>query len=90
MSRTFIKIHNKIRMVISMLKEEREKKGYTQEKLAEMSGIDPRTILRIEKGKNVPKITTYSRIIVALGLTNEEIGENIRKIALVKERDDKK
>ncbi len=85
-----MKFHNKIKVVISMLKEEREKKGYTQEKLAEMSGIDPRTILRIEKGESVPKITTYSRIIVALGLTNEEIGENIRKIALVKERDDKK
>ena len=73
-------------MVISMLKEERMKKGYTQEKLAEMSGIDPRTILRIEKDENIPMITTYSRIIVALGLTNEEIGENIRKIALMKEK----
>ena len=69
-----------------MLKEERMKKGYTQEKLAEMSGIDPRTILRIEKDENIPMITTYSRIIVALGLTNEEIGENIRKIALMKEK----
>lgn len=69
-------------MVMSMLKEEREKKGYTQERLAEMSGIDPRTILRIEKNENIPKVTTYAKIIVALGLTNEEIGENIRKIAL--------
>ena len=68
-----------------MLKEEREKKKLTQEKLAEMSGIDPRTILRIEKNENIPKITTYAKIVVALELTNEEIGQNIRKIALIKE-----
>ena len=68
-----------------MLKEEREQKKYTQEKLAEMSGIDPRTILRIEKNENIPKVTTYAKIVVALELTNEEIGENIRKIALIKE-----
>lgn len=72
-------------MVMSMLKEEREKKKLTQEKLAEMSGIDPRTILRIEKNENIPKITTYAKIVVALELTNEEIGQNIRKIALIKE-----
>lgn len=67
-------------MVIIMLKEEREKKGYTQEKLAEMSGIEPRTILRIEKGENIPKVTTYAKIVIALELSNEEIGENIRKL----------
>ena len=32
-----------------MLKEKRKEKKYTQEKLAEMSGMEPRTIVRIEK-----------------------------------------
>lgn len=65
-----------------MLKEERIEKGYTQEKLAEMTGIDPRTILRIEKETTIPKITTYAKIVIALNMTNEEIGEHIRKIAI--------
>ena len=65
-----------------MLKEERLKKGYTQEKLSELSGIDPRTILRIEKNLTIPKLNTYAKIVVALNMTNEEIGENIRKIAI--------
>lgn len=65
-----------------MLKEERRKKGYTQEKLSELSGIDPRTILRIEKNLTIPKLDTYAKIVIALNMTNEEIGENIRKIAI--------
>lgn len=68
-----------------MLKEKRKEKKYTQEKLAEMSGMEPRTIVRIEKDETVPLVTTYAKIVIALGMTNEEIGENIRKIA-IKER----
>ena len=65
-----------------MLKEERILKGYTQEKLSEMTGVDPRTILRIEKNLTIPKIDTYAKIVLALNMSNEEIGEHIRKIAL--------
>lgn len=64
-----------------MLKEERISKGYTQEDLAELVKVDPRTILRIEKDFTVPKINTYAKIVLALGMTNEEIGNHIRKIA---------
>ncbi len=65
-----------------MLKNERLKKGYTQEKLSEMTGIDPRTILRIEKDITIPKIDTYAKIVIALDMTNEEIGENIKKLII--------
>lgn len=65
-----------------MLKEERIKKHYTQEKLAELTGIDPRTILRIEKEQTIPKVHTYAKMVIALDMTNEEIGEHIRKIAI--------
>lgn len=65
-----------------MLKNERLKKGYTQEKLSEMTGIDPRTILRIEKDLTIPKLDTYAKIVIALEMTNEEIGEHIKKIAI--------
>lgn len=65
-----------------MLENERIRKGYTQEKLAEITELDPRTILRIEKDYTIPKIDTYAKLVVALEMTNEEIGKHIRKIAL--------
>lgn len=68
-----------------MLKKERVEKGYTQEKLSEITKVDPRTILRIEKDLTIPKIDTYAKIVIALEMTNEEIGENIRKIAIKSE-----
>ena len=65
-----------------MLKKERLKRGYTQEKLSELTSVDPRTIVRIEKNLTVPRGGTYARIVIALEMTNEEIGEHIRKIAI--------
>lgn len=65
-----------------MLKEYRKARKYTQEKLAEMSGVEPRTILRIEKDLTIPKIDTYAKLVVALNLTDEEIGQHIRMICL--------
>ena len=70
-----------------MLKKERIKRGYTQEKLSELTKVDPRTILRIEKNLTTPKIDTYARIVIALEMTNEEIGVHIRKIALTSDED---
>ena len=65
-----------------MLKEYRKLRNYTQEKLADLSGVEPRTILRIEKGLTIPKIDTYAKLVVALNLTDEEIGQHVRKICL--------
>lgn len=87
MSRTFFKKYNKLETGDFMLKEERIKKGYTQEKLAEMTGIDPRTILRIEKNLTTPKIDTYAKIVIALDMSNEEIGEHIKKLALINKKE---
>lgn len=64
-----------------MLKEYREKKGMTQEQIADITGIDRKTIFRIENDKNITSIYNYAKIVVALGMTNDEIAENIRKIA---------
>lgn len=69
-----------------MLKKERTKKRLTQEELAGQTGIDPRTILRIEKDFTIPKIDTYAKIVVALEMTDEEIGKHVRKIALNNKR----
>lgn len=65
-----------------MLKNERLKKDYTQEELSELTKVDPRTILRIEKDLTIPKVNTYAKIVVALDMTDEEIGKHIRSIAL--------
>ncbi len=63
-----------------MLKQNRIKQNYTQEQLSELSGVDPRTILRIEKNQTIPKVDTYAKIVTALNMTNEEIGKHIREI----------
>lgn len=65
-----------------MLREYRERKKITQEKLADISGIDRKTIFRIENDLVTPKISNYAKIVIALDMTNEEIGEHIRKIAI--------
>lgn len=65
-----------------MLREYRERKKISQEKLEDISGIDRKTIFRIENDLNVPKITTYAKLVIALDMSNEEIGENIRKIGI--------
>lgn len=65
-----------------MLREYRERKKISQEKLEDISGIDRKTIFRIENDLNTPKITTYARLVIALDMSNEEIGENIRKIGI--------
>lgn len=65
-----------------MLREYRERKKITQEKLADISGIDRKTIFRIENDLVTPKINNYAKIVIALDMTNEEIGEHIRKIAI--------
>jgi len=38
------------------LKEMREKKGFTQEKLAELTGVSRQTIISIESGRYVPSL----------------------------------
>lgn len=65
-----------------MLREYRERENITQEKLADITGIDRKTIFRIENDISIPKIDNYAKIVIALNMTNEEIGENIRKIAI--------
>ena len=46
-----------------MIKENRIKKNYTQEELAEIINISPRQMQRIEKNENKTKIETLKKII---------------------------
>lgn len=64
-----------------MLKEYREKNKLSQEELEKLTGLDRKTIFRIEHDLNMPLVDTFGKIAIALNLTNEEIGKEIRKIA---------
>ena len=69
-----------------MLQEYRKRAKITQEKLSEITGLDRKTIFRIENDKTIPKVDNYAKMVVALNLSNEEIGEHIRKIAKNKDK----
>ncbi len=62
-----------------MLKEFRKKKKISQEKLEELTNLDRKTIFRIENDINMPLLDTFAKICIALEMTNEEIGQEVRK-----------
>ena len=43
-------------------REIRKKLGYTQEKFAEIAGIEPQSISKIESGKNFPLLSNLAKI----------------------------
>lgn len=55
------------------IREFRENRKYTQDKLAEMVGIDPKHLSRIENGRNYPSFETLEKIIESLNVTYEDI-----------------
>ena len=64
-----------------MLREYRLKKRISQEKLESITNIDRKTIFRIENDLNMPLLDTFAKLVIALELTDEEIANEIRKIA---------
>jgi len=55
------------------VKELRNRKGFSQEMLAEESGLSLRTIQRIENDETVPRGDTLKRLAVALDTSPDEI-----------------
>lgn len=62
-----------------MIKENRIKRNYTQEELAEILNITPRQLQRIEKNENKTKIETLKKIIKVLQIPDKEIIDYIKK-----------
>ena len=62
-----------------MIKENRIKKGYTQEELAEILELSPRQLQRIEKEEEKTRINTLKKIIKILKIPDKEILEFIKK-----------
>ncbi len=54
-----------------IIEDERHKAKLTQEQLAERIGADKSYISRLESGKTEPKVSTFYKIMAALGLTIE-------------------
>ena len=50
------------------IKELRKKKGYTQDSLSEIVGVDPKHLSRIECGSNFPSLELLSKISNALDI----------------------
>ncbi|MDR0822459.1 MAG: helix-turn-helix transcriptional regulator [Endomicrobium sp.] len=55
--------------IVEDLIKAREAKGYTQTKLAELSGIKQPSLAKIESGKTMPQIDTFFKILKPLGKT---------------------
>ena len=64
---------NKKELLGLRLKEYRENRKLTQDKLAEMVGIDPKHLSRIENGRNYPSLETLEKILDSLDVSYEEI-----------------
>ena len=63
-----------------MIKEKRKLLGYTQEKMALYLDISLRQYVRIDQENCLPRTDILEKLIQILNLSNEEIGEYIRKI----------
>ena len=61
-------------------REKRKLKNYTQEQMSGILGISLRQYVRIDNEEDLPRRDVLSNLIATLELTNEEIGEYIRKM----------
>lgn len=61
--------------VVCRLKERRISLGFTQRQVAEGTEINVRTVINIEKGKNIPNLLHAMKLAKFLGLRLEEVFE---------------
>ena len=59
------------------VRQQREAKQLTQEKLAERAGLDPTYISGIERGLRNPGIKNVARLAKALGITTAELCKGV-------------
>ena len=62
-------------MLADQLKTIRKHKGYSQQRLAEKSGLSLRTVQRVENGETQPRGDTLIRLTDALDVNPNEIME---------------
>lgn len=59
------------------VRQAREKKTLTQEKLAEIADLDPTYVSGIERGLRNPGIRNVARLAKALGITTAELCKGV-------------
>lgn len=60
-------------MIGSKIRRLREEREITYRKFEQDSGIDPRNLVKYEKGERLPSIPTLRRIARALGVKVEDL-----------------
>lgn len=55
------------------IRELRKRHGYTQEKLAEVIGIEPRNLLRIENAQTFPRVCTLQKLMEVFECSPNEL-----------------
>ena len=63
------------------VRQRREARELTQEKLAEKAGLGPTYISGIERGLRNPGIRNVARLAKALGLTTDRLREGVRRVS---------
>jgi transcriptional regulator with XRE-family HTH domain len=66
------------RLVGKNVKRIRERKGLTQERLAEISGFSQQYISSLEQGRRNPTIITLYELAVSLGVNHVELVRPLR------------
>ncbi len=70
-----------------MIKEKRKERNYTQEKMAEILDISLRQYVRIDNEEDIPRRDILKKLIIILDMSNEELGQYIRKIVSTNEKE---
>jgi transcriptional regulator with XRE-family HTH domain len=63
--------------LIAVLKQLREKRGWTQEELAHAAGLTTSAYNRIESGSAAPGWSTVRRLAEALGVSMADLGRKV-------------
>ena len=67
------------KLVGKNIKRIREKKGLTQERLAEISGFSQQYISSLEQGRRNPTIITLYELAASLGVSHLELVRSVRE-----------
>jgi len=71
----FLKIMNTKQLLGIRIKELRKSRNFSQQKLAEIVGIGPKHLSRIEVGKSFPSLETLEKLAIALDLELKDFFE---------------
>lgn len=72
-----------------MFREYRIQRKYTQEQLADLTGLDTRTIQRIENGERNPSVESLAKLAKALNISDKDLLKYVKEYPTKNCREDK-